>query len=340
MIAERPVRVVCQGAGYFSRFHYDGWRRVEDAKPVASVNRDIEKARATGLAAYDDLERALGEQRADLLDIITPPETHLDTIRLAITMGIPAIICQKPFCRGLQEAREAAELAGDADTLLVVHENFRFQPWYRVMKCAIDDGRVGSLQQITFRLRTGDGQGPDAYLDRQPYFQTMPRLLVHETAVHLIDVFRYMAGEPDTIYADLRQCNPVIAGEDAGHLILGYANGMRAVFDGNRLLDHDADDHRITLGEALVEGTDGVMSLHGDGSVWHRSFGSRQQTALLAPRNYQGFGGDCVYALQKHVIDGLVKGAPIENAASDYLANLRIVEAAYQSNETGRRIDL
>ena len=30
----------------------------------------------------------------------------------------------------------------------------------------------------------GDGQGPRAYLDRQPYFQQMPRFLIHETAIH------------------------------------------------------------------------------------------------------------------------------------------------------------
>ena len=34
-----------------------------------------------------------------------------------------------------------------------------------------------------------------AYLERQPYFQTMPRFLVHETAIHLVDVFRFLLGE-------------------------------------------------------------------------------------------------------------------------------------------------
>ncbi|MEO0763052.1 MAG: hypothetical protein AAFZ09_14815, partial [Pseudomonadota bacterium] len=60
-----------------------------------------------------------------------------------------------------------------------------------------------------------DGQGPDAYHARQPYFQRMPRFLVHETAVHWIDTFRYLMGEAETVYADLRRLNPAIAGEDA-----------------------------------------------------------------------------------------------------------------------------
>ena len=46
------LKVGCVGAGYFSRFHYDAWARIEGAEPVASVNRNIAGARATGLAAY------------------------------------------------------------------------------------------------------------------------------------------------------------------------------------------------------------------------------------------------------------------------------------------------
>ena len=335
-----PVRVACVGAGYFSRFHYDAWERIDGAHPVASVNRDIAKAQATGLAAYDNLEMALAEQNPDLLDIITPPPTHLETIRRAIASGVGAIICQKPFCTDLAEAEMAVSLAQEAGVALVVHENFRFQPWYRLIRSELEDGRIGDLQQFTFRLRTGDGQGDDAYLERQPYFQTMPRFLVHETAVHWIDVFRFIAGEPNTAYGDLRRMNPVIAGEDAGHIILGYDSGARAVFDGNRLLDHKAENHRLTLGEALIEGTDGTLTLDGDGSVRFRAFGSLDETVLLEATKYPGFAGDCVYALQKHVIDGLLGDMPIENSARDYLQNIRIVEAVYRSDQTGQRIAL
>ena len=56
--------------------------------------------------------------------------------------------------------------------------------------------------KLTFRLRTGDGQGPDAYLSRQPYFQKMEHFLVHETAVHWIDTFRFLLGDINAVYAD------------------------------------------------------------------------------------------------------------------------------------------
>lgn len=193
--------------------------------PVAAVDRDLSLAQATGLAAYDDAAAMLAAERSDIVDIITPPPSHLLLIRAALEAGAQAVICQKLFCTSLDEAEQAARLSADAGVPVIVHENFRFQPWYRVIREAIAAGQLGDVQQVTFRLRPGDGQGPKAYLDRQPYFQQMERFLMHETAVHWVDTFRLLLGEPEEVLADLRRMNPVIAGEDAGHVIFAYAGG-------------------------------------------------------------------------------------------------------------------
>ncbi len=335
-----PLRVAGLGAGYFSQFHYGSWARLDRIELVVCCDRDIAKARATGLPAHDDLAMMLTETRPDLLDIILPPAAHADTIRTALAAGIRWMICQKPFCRDLTEARAITAEAEAAGATIVVHENFRFQPWYRALKQALDAGRIGQVQQLSFRLRPGDGQGPRAYLDRQPYFRTMKRFLVHETAVHWIDTFRYLLGEPHAVYADMRRLNPAIAGEDAVHILFDHANGVRALFDGNRHLDHAADNHRRTMGEALAEGTGGAISLHGDGSLWHRRFGARDQTCLLGPDRRDGFGGDCVHALQSHVVSGILDGTSLENTARDYLRVIEIEEAIYRSAETGTKQEL
>lgn len=328
-------RVGCIGAGYFAAFHYEAWARINGAEPVASVDRDISRAEATGLQPFSDATAMLEAQQPDIVDIITPPPTHFETIRLALRHGPCAIICQKPFCQNLREAREAADLAKAANVPLVVHENFRFQPWYRQIRTLIEAGDIGEPLQMTFRLRPGDGQGADAYLDRQPYFQTMPRFLVHETAVHWIDTFRYLFGRPQRVFADLRKMNPVIAGEDAGMILFDQGDGRRAVFDGNRLLDHAAENTRCTMGEALVEGTEGTLTLLGDGSVHLRRFGSLESEEKLPASTARSFGGDCVYHLQNHVVEALRSGSPLENTAHDYLSVISIEEAVYRSAETG-----
>ncbi len=309
-----------------------------DVECVGACDAVLDRARDTGFPAYADLADMLEATKPDILDVITPPPTHASALRTAFAAGIKWIICQKPFASSLEAAKSLIAEAAEVGTTVVIHENFRFQPWYREIKDQIDAGVIGTPLQATFRLRPGDGQGPDAYLDRQPYFQEMPRFLIHETGVHWIDTFRYLFGNPTAVYADLRRVNPAIKGEDAGVVILDHPNGVRAVFDGNRSLDHDAENLRCTMGEALFEGTEGVLSLLGDGSVVLRKFGEREQVCVLPASTWDSFGGDCVHALQSHVVKAALHGSPLENTADDYLRVIEIEAAVYSSAEQGQKV--
>ena len=159
-----PIRVAGVGAGYFSRFHYDGWLRNSDVQLVGIADRDPEKAKAMAqrdgdVPVFETLDAMIGAASPDLIDIIAPPTVHLELIDQATRAGLP-VICQKPFCTSIDEAKAAIKLAEERGVLLVVHENFRFQPWYRKLAELIRDGALGDIYQITFRLRPGDGQGP------------------------------------------------------------------------------------------------------------------------------------------------------------------------------------
>ena len=313
---------------------------MQDVSLVGVCDLDLAKARAWGGPAFDDLTDMLRQVEPDLLDIILPPQGHYEAIRAALDHGLKWLICQKPFGVSTDDARNIARMAREAGATLVVHENFRFQPWYRAVKAALDRGAVGTVLQASFRLRPGDGQGPQAYLDRQPYFRDLPRFLVHETAVHWVDTFRYLLGDPVAVYADLRRINPDIAGEDAGLILFDHPGGVRSVFDGNRHLDHASDNLRRTMGEAVFEGTDGTLSVLGDGSVRYRQFGSMEEDMILPPDQHRGFGGDCVHALQSHVVRGIHDADVLENRAGDYVRVLEIVDAIYDSDRAGEKRDL
>lgn len=343
-MVEAPIRVLVVGAGYFSQFHQQAWSDDPRATLVGIVDSDTSRARKAAAAfddvlAFDNLEKAIEATTPELVDIVTPPKTHLALIRITMAYNI-ATICQKPLCGGLERALQAVALAYDANVPLVVHENFRFQPWYRKLDELIRAGQMGDLYQMTFRLRPGDGQGPDAYLDRQPYFQRMERFLVHETATHFIDTFRFLLGEPDWVWADLRRLNPAIRGEDAGTIVFGYRDGRCGLFDGNRLVDHVAQNHRYTMGEALIEGSFASAMLDGDGQVMLRLHGSNETSNIATGAVAGVFGGGCVAALQAHVIAHMLDGALLENEARDYVRNLRIVEAIYSSAKSGNRVML
>ena len=338
------VRVAGVGAGFFSEFQYDAWARMPGVDLVAICDLDADRAAAMAAKhgaehSHAGIAQMLDVVKPDLLDIAVPPAAHFDIISMGAERRIP-MICQKPFCATLETAAEAVKLCAAAETPLVVHENFRFQPWYRKIKSVLDDGRLGSIYQASFRLRPGDGQGPEAYLDRQPYFQKMERFLVHETAIHLIDTFRYLFGDVTRVYADLRRLNPAISGEDAGIILFDFASGPRGLFDGNRLADHAAENRRLTMGELLIEGEGGTLALNGDGGISLRPFGSNAWEEVPYEWENTGFGGDCVFALQEHVAAHLNGAGPLENTGEDYLANLKIEEAVYRSDAEAGVIDL
>jgi predicted dehydrogenase len=338
------VKVATAGTGYFSQFHYRAWNRLPSVRLVGICNRDIQKAlgfaERYGIeAAFSNIAEMLKTAGPDLLDVITPPETHLAAVSAASEAGVD-VICQKPFCRSQDEASKAISIADEAGITVVVHENFRFQPWYQKIKLLLGEDVLGQVYQATFRLRPGDGQGKEAYLDRQPYFQKMPRFLVHETAIHLIDVFRFLFGEPESVYSELRTLNPAISGEDAGIIIMRMKNGITAVFDGNRLSDHRARNRRLTMGEMTIEGQKGEIRLNGDGKLFFRAHNSNDESEIIYDWNDRDFGGDCVYGLQKHVVDARLGCSVIANTARKYMLNISIEEAVYASDSEGKRVHI
>lgn len=337
-------RVAIVGCGYFAAFHHEAWARMPGVAVAAVCDQDIDRARAVrdahhpGAAVFDDMERMLGEAGPSLVDIVTPPPTHAPMTALCAARSVD-VICQKPLAPDLDAARHLVDTAQQSGIRLAVHENFRFQPWFQEARRMIEAGALGRLHSVAFRMRPGDGQGPRAYLDRQPYFQSMERFLVHETVVHLIDTFRMLMGEVATLYADLRRINPVIAGEDAGYILLGFEDAATGLVDANRLNDHVAENTRLTMGSMWLEGEAGVLRLDGFGRLHWKPHGGPEAEHAYDWEN-RSFGGDCVFATNAHIVDAWRAGATAQNEGSAYLRNMELVEAAYRSSDAGRRLDV
>lgn len=336
------ARVAVVGAGYFAQFHVQGWQAA-GASVVAICDTDEDRAKAMAerfsiRQVFSDPTVMINETFADVVDVVLPPNAQAQVVRASLARGI-FTVCQKPFGVSVAEAQMLTDEAERQGTHLVIHENFRFSPWFRECKRLINTGHFGHLHGITFRLRTGDGQGPDAYLDRQPYFQKMSQLLIRETGGHYVDTFRYLMGDVVAVTARLRRLNPQIAGEDAGLVIFEFAENRQGLFDGNRLNDHPADDPRTTMGEMWLEGERGVMRLDGNARLWWKPHGGPEAEHTYPAGTEGPFGGACT-ALQAHVLAHLDHGTPLENDARSYLEVLRIQEAIYFSHVSGSRVPL
>ncbi|MFN3190885.1 MAG: Gfo/Idh/MocA family protein [Aureliella sp.] len=333
------LRCAAIGAGYFSHFHYDAWRRMDGVDVVACCDRDLDKAKAVAKQygipqVFGDYQEMLDRCEVDFVDVITRPDTHLPIVE-ELAKRRTDVICQKPLAPTVEESRRIVDLATEAGIRFMVHENFRFQPWYRQAKRVFESGRIGdALHTLSFRNRAGDGHGPDAYLARQPYFQTMPRFLVFEAGIHTVDTFRYLAGEVQRVWCDLRKLNSVIAGEDAGIAVFEFSDGVRALYDANRFNESTAENPRYTFGELLMEANGGTLRLYADGRLTIQELGGNEIEHAYLPSSV-GFAGDCVYATQKHFIERLRDGGEFETSGENYLKSIAVTEAMYRSSESG-----
>jgi predicted dehydrogenase len=313
------------GCGFFGQIQLEAWRRMDGVQIVAAADPDLARARNSAQRAYASAEEMLDREQLDFLDIATRPESHPDLVRLAVLRKLP-VICQKPIATSWAAALSMVETAERAGVPFMIHENWRWQPWYREAKRRIDRGDIGAPLAYHFRTRKNDGAGPSPY-PLQPYFSRMPRLLIHETLVHHIDTARYLFGDIEWVLARTRRINPAIVGEDQAILTLSHAGGLTGVVDGHRFADPAPDGP--VLGEATFEGERGVLFLRGDGDLLIGGERAWRNEAT------EGYRGDSVRATQQHFLDCLENGRSFESGGREYLKTFGAVEAAYRSAVSG-----
>jgi predicted dehydrogenase len=212
----------------------------------------------------------------------------------------------------------------------MVHENWRWQPWWREIRALQLQRNIGEFTSLYFRMRTGDGWGDDAYLARQAFFRDYPRLLVYETGVHFIDTFRFLLGEVTEVFASLRRLNPVIRGEETGQIFLRFDSEATAIFDANRYNETESLSPRYTFGELRIDGMRGHLTMDTEANIRIKPLGEPAYNHDYSRANVN-FAGDCVFALERHFADCMLTGAPFESTGEDYLKTVRVVERVYES---------
>lgn len=338
----KKLKGVCIGTGYFSHFQYQAWNRIEQVEIVAVCGTSIEKAQRIcdqyGIKnAYADLEEMLRTEQPDFIDIITPPNTHLPMCQVAVNYGVD-VICQKPLAPTYEAAVKIAELIKNSSVRIMVHENFRFQPWHREIKKLLDDEVIGNtIYTINLRMRMGDGWQEDAYMNRQPYFREMEQLLIYETGIHFIDVFRYLCGDISSVNARLKTLNPNIKGEDFAWVNFDFMNGTLGFLDANRYNETTAEDPRLTFGTVLIDGNKGSIRLYEDGKITIKKLGEPEREHSYSFEKIN-FAGDCVYTTQLHFVECLLNESSFETDVFDYLENIQVQDAIYRSAEIGRAV--
>lgn len=328
------------GAGFFAKFQAEAWKRTEGIELVAVA--DPLPGRAAAFAAeygiprsYTEAASMLQSEKPDFADIATRPESHRELTELA-SAHCRAVICQKPMAPTLAECQAMVDGCARRGVRLLIHENWRWQPWYRAAKQLLLQGRLGCVFHFGFRMRTGDGRGAAPYLP-QPYFREMPHLLLYETAVHFLDTFRFLGGDLASVFCQTNRINPAIRGEDYALVQVSFSSGAKGLIDANRI--SGASPPEVASGEFRIEGEKAMIRIAPDGNFFLTDYGSAENLiSMCVPA--QGYKGDSVKALQQHMAECMWSGKACESEGAEYLKTVKAVDACYRSAQTGAPVHL
>jgi D-apiose dehydrogenase len=329
------VNGILIGAGYFAQFHADAWSRMDGVRITAVADPDRARAQEFAQrfaipAVYDNAEKALAAEQPDFADIATRPDSHVELTLLAAGHGVN-VICQKPMAPTVEDCQAMIDGCSRAGVRLVIHENWRWQPWYREARRVIESGELGSVFHISFTVRAGDGRGAEPY-PVQPYFRTMERFLTYEMLVHFLDTIRYLTGDIAEVFCRMARINPVIAGEDLSVIHTRNETGVSALIDANRISGPLPAE--VAFGSMRLEGDRGLLRMTGDGRLFVTKYGEPERPYLY-PIPETGYKGDSILAMQRHIIDSFRSGGRAESEGPEYMNTVEAVEACYRSAASG-----
>lgn len=329
-MANTPLRVGVLGCGMISANHFTAWAHCQGAEVVAVCDPMLARAQARaeefGIArAYDNADAMFEAERLDMVDIITPRETHAAVVLQAARHGVRAALCEKPLC---PTHAEAVQLVRETEGRIrvMVNENWRYRAYFRQVALWLQDGKLGTVTLARIALwrsnmlpRHEDGLVHS--LTRQPFLAKEERVLIAESLIHEIDVMRALFGELQVVgCCTARQCEQTV-GEDSATLLLRSPEGVPLTIDGVMTA---AGHERRAPDRLEIAGTRCSVVL--EGAVL-RLIGAEEHTITY---DEDAVRQGCFDASVQHFTDQVIAGGPFWTSAEDQLGSLRVMEEAYR----------
>jgi len=207
------LKVGIIGLGNMGRLHMTNCLHMDDIKIIAAADpskKAQNRAKSIGVdklySDYHDLLKKTKSNSIDTVIICLPNFLHFEAIQLALEVGLN-VFAEKPMANTVEECRRVVNLVKRSGKKFMVGHNFRFLNTIEKMKDSLDKGYIGNLEAVTIEMI---GNGPfshsavpkpvsDWWFDPK---KTGGGVLIDKGS-HLIDLFRYVAGEARILFSCL-----------------------------------------------------------------------------------------------------------------------------------------
>lgn len=335
------------GTGIIAKTHAKAIMSIEEASLTACYNHNAEKgmafAKEHGCRCYDSLDDLLSSADIDTIVITTPSGVHLDDAIAAMETGHDVII-EKPLEVTGERCQRIIECAERTKRRVGVIFQNRYFSSVQLLKKTIEEGRFGRLVLANATLPIFRSQ---AYYDSAAWRGTFALdgggVLMNQ-GIHTIDLLQYLAGDVVSVSA-YTGClaHERIEVEDTAVISLEYASGAMGTISATTA-DYPGYPRRIEL-----YGTDGSAVLENeilkewnfrDENAEDELIREKYSDAEAAFAENNGPGVDCICHRREYLefIKAKREGMPFSIDGVEGAKAVRIIESAYESAATGKRV--
>jgi len=336
----QELRVAILGCGFWSRFQIPAWLELPNVRCLAVCDRNAERAEATARRfkiprVYHDASDLMADEEADVVDIITSPNTHRDLVVLAASHRTP-VICQKPMASDYTAAKEMVRVCRDAGIPFFVHENWRWQRPIRELKCVLESGEIGR----PFRARI-DFNTSFPVFKNQPFLRELDELIVMDLGTHLLDAARFLFGEAQSVYCLTDRIHPDIRGEDVATILLRMGNEISVAC--NLSFASRTETEKFPETYFFIEAERGSVMLGRD--FWIRVTSENGTRVSRFPPPVYSWADPNYALVQSSIVEchrnlrqGLEQEGKAETTGEDNLRTMELVVASYRSAKIGNTV--
>jgi myo-inositol 2-dehydrogenase / D-chiro-inositol 1-dehydrogenase len=246
------------GAGRIGSLHAEHLARHVPGVRIGAI-ADVNIAAAKELAGRHAVESAVDDYRQltenpgiDAVIVCSSTDTHVDVIRAAADAG-KHVFCEKPLDTDLRRIEDMLRHVESTGVTLQVGFNRRFDPNFRRMRQAIEEGAIGTPHVL--KITSRDPAPPP-----EEYIRTSGGLFMDMT-IHDFDMARFMMGDEvvEVFATGASLVDPSIGrlGDiDTAVVTLTFAGGGLGVIDNSRKAAYGYDQRVEVLGSAGMVATD------------------------------------------------------------------------------------